>query len=298
MRRLQGPSGLPCGLILGGLSRNRKYKIKEVMIMTEKRELDECLEFLWKMKEGKQDSVESLRECMKTEFNKNHLTELADQGLIEFKEGEKKIGLTEKGASVASLIVRSHRLAERLIHNVMGMHYESGACEFEHIITAELVDSICTLLGHPRECPHGLSIPEGECCKRAANTAFSLVVPLTQLQVGEQGQIAYINCANDQRLHMLEGLRIRPGTNIRLEQVFPVCVISCEGGSIAIDEKIVQGICVWRPATEGLAAKVNDNSDSPSGKGEAKQKKFRFGWGKKDGKPSNSVKKDISEIRF
>ena len=266
--------------------------------MTEKRELDEYLEFLWKMKEGKQDSVDVLRDYMKEAFDKNHLTELSDQRLIEFGEGEKKIGLTEKGARAASLIVRSHRLAERLIHNVMGMHYESGACEFEHIITAELVDSICTLLGHPRECPHGLSIPEGECCKRAANTAFSLVVPLTQLQVGDQGQIAYINCANDQRLHMLEGLRIRPGTNIRLEQVFPVFVISCEGASIALDETIVQTICLWRSPVSNSAGVPSGGDNLAEKTCATKRRKFRFGWGQgKDIKPVHAVKKEISEIK-
>ena len=30
---------------------------------------------------------------------------------------------------------------------------ETGACEFEHILALELVASICTLLGHPKECP-------------------------------------------------------------------------------------------------------------------------------------------------
>ncbi|MEI7672274.1 MAG: metal-dependent transcriptional regulator [Deltaproteobacteria bacterium] len=218
--------------------------------MTEKRELDEYLEVLWKMREVKQDSVSALRENMKAEFNVSHLTELTAQGWIEFKEDGKKIELTEKGAVEAGLIVRSHRLAERLIHNVMGMHYESGACEFEHIITSELVDSICTLLGHPRECPHGLPIPEGECCKRAASTTTSLVVPLTQLQVGEEEQIAYINCASDQRLNMLEGLQIRPGTTLRLEQNYPVFVVSCEGTNIALDEKIVRDICLWRSASQ------------------------------------------------
>ena len=246
--------------------------------MTEKKELDEYLEFLWKMKEGKQDSVDLLSDYLKEAFDRNHLTELSDQGLIEFKEGEKKIKLTEKGASAASLIVRSHRLAERLIHNVMGMHYESGACEFEHIITAELVDSICTLLGHPRECPHGLSIPEGECCKRAANTAFSIVVPMTQLQVGEQGQIAYINCASDQRLNMLEGLQIRPGTNLRLEQAYPVFVVSCEGKNIALDENIVRDICLWRSTPQDFSNVQVSGKQCETG-----NEKLWFGWCRKKG---------------
>ena len=41
---------------------------------------------------------------------------------------------------------------------------EKNACTFEHILSPEVTDRICTFLGHPRTCPHGSPIPEGDCC--------------------------------------------------------------------------------------------------------------------------------------
>jgi DtxR family Mn-dependent transcriptional regulator len=41
---------------------------------------------------------------------------------------------------------------------------DSHACKFEHIISPELDQKICTFLGHPAKCPHGSQIPPGPCC--------------------------------------------------------------------------------------------------------------------------------------
>jgi Mn-dependent DtxR family transcriptional regulator len=41
------------------------------------------------------------------------------------------------------------------------------ACRFEHILSPEATDRICTFLGHPRTCPHGSLIPAGPCCLAA-----------------------------------------------------------------------------------------------------------------------------------
>ena len=41
---------------------------------------------------------------------------------------------------------------------------EQQACKFEHILSQEATEKICTFLGHPRTCPHGAPIPPGPCC--------------------------------------------------------------------------------------------------------------------------------------
>ena len=143
-------------------------------------------------------------------------------------------------------IIRAHRLAERLLYDVLGGDFESGACEFEHIITPELVDSICILLGHPKTCPHGSPIPQGQCCTESRRTAQSSVVPLVELEVGQSARVAYINCKNDQQLHKIDSLCIRPGTIATLHQRYPTYVVECEGSNIAMDEQIASNICVWR----------------------------------------------------
>ena len=146
----------------------------------------------------------------------------------------------------ARRLIRAHRLAECLLQHVFARNSESGACEFEHIVSPEIVDSICTLLGHPKECPHGMPIPEGECCRCFARTAQSVIVPLTGLAVGQSARIAYINCREDQRLHKLDGLCIRPGVMVKVHQTYPAYVIECEGVSVALDKEIISNICVWQ----------------------------------------------------
>jgi Mn-dependent DtxR family transcriptional regulator len=48
------------------------------------------------------------------------------------------------------------------VHNEKEVAEE--ACKFEHILSPEATERICTFLGHPRTCPHGSPIPAGECC--------------------------------------------------------------------------------------------------------------------------------------
>ncbi len=81
--------------------------------------------------------------------------------------GDGQVRFSPEGERRARQLVRSHRLAERLVQDVLGQAAEPSACEFEHLLGTEVVDAICTLLGHPRECPHGYPIPPGECCERS-----------------------------------------------------------------------------------------------------------------------------------
>jgi DtxR family Mn-dependent transcriptional regulator len=211
--------------------------------MEKKNEKEEYLEILWYMQEDGTKSLGFFKDEVGTHFKQDILEELAGDGIIEYHNDA--IELTEKGKKYTRQLIRSHRLAERLVHDVLGVAYEKGACEFEHIINPELVDSICTLLGHPRECPHGMPIPEGECCRQQAQFVESTVVPLTNLEVGEQARIAYVYAENDHQLHRLDDMLIRPGTEIKLHQRFPSFVVECENSHIALDEKVAANIQVW-----------------------------------------------------
>ena len=202
--------------------------------MNEDKMKEEYLEALWHMKENGTDSFDEFYEEVGVEVHRNLVDELKDDGLIF--TGKKTVSLTEKGCDFTRLLIRSHRIAERLVHDVLGAEFEAGACEFEHIVNPDLVDSICTLLGHPRECPHGMPIPEGKCCARHAQVVESSVIPLDQLKVGENAKIAYVYAPNDQQLHRLENLLIRPGMMVKLHQRYPSFVIECENSLIALDE--------------------------------------------------------------
>lgn len=211
-----------------------------------KRETDEHLEQLWYMKEENNDSTEVLKTAMKGKFNSAIIDQLSSEDMVELSADGNKIKFTKKGEDYGRGIIRAHRLAERLLYDVLGGDFESGACEFEHIITPELVDSICILLGHPKTCPHGSPIPQGRCCTESRRTAQSSVVPLVELEVGQSARIAYVNCKSDQQLHKINGLHLRPGVTATLHQKYPTFVVECEGSNIAMDEHIASSICVWR----------------------------------------------------
>ena len=93
-------------------------------------------------------------------------------------DGSLIVTLTTRGRSRAGSIIRRHRLAERLFTDSLAMDSESEieqqACKFEHILSPEATDKICTFLGHPQTCPHGAPIPSGPCCRRNSGLTVSL----------------------------------------------------------------------------------------------------------------------------
>jgi len=110
------------------------------------------------------------------------LARMADLRLIEFNGNRNgsapngnnssangvEVQFTEDGSRRARDVVRRHRLAERLFTDTFAIEDAEAhvqACRFEHIITPELDQRICSFLGHPKTCPHGNPIPPGICCE-------------------------------------------------------------------------------------------------------------------------------------
>ena len=101
---------------------------------------------------------------------------------VSIGDGSAIVGLTQRGRQRAADIIRRHRLAERLFTDSLAMdsetEIEEQACKFEHILSTEATDKICSFLGHPKTCPHGAPIPPGPCCARKAEfTGASLSQP-------------------------------------------------------------------------------------------------------------------------
>jgi putative ABC transport system ATP-binding protein len=95
------------------------------------------------------------------------LSRMADLRLVDLNNGD--VHLTASGSSRARDVVRRHRLAERLFKDTFSIddsEVHTQACKFEHIISPELDQRICTFLGHPKTCPHGNAIPPGPCCAK------------------------------------------------------------------------------------------------------------------------------------
>lgn len=241
-------------------------------------ERDEMLERLWQLRERGCSTVPALRGELADRYREVDLAELSRDSLVVLAGEE--ISLTAAGSAHAQRLIRAHRIGERLIHDVLGREFESGACEFEHILNTEIVEGICTLLGHPRECPHGFPIPEGECCRVSARYVRKLIVPLTDLKIGQSARVAYVYTKSDQQLHRLTSLQIRPGRLVKLHQSYPSYVIECEGASIALDDEVARSINVW---VEGGAAVAADTapSDGP-GRPNFTRPLWRWRWGPRD----------------
>ena len=74
----------------------------------------------------------------------------------------KAVRLTKKGRVRAESVVRKHRLAERLLTDVIGLEWHKAhieACRWEHVISDEVEERLVELLEHPTTCPHGNPIP-------------------------------------------------------------------------------------------------------------------------------------------
>jgi len=77
-------------------------------------------------------------------------------------EGDRHLELTEDGHRLATRVMRKHRLAERLLTDVIGLDWElvhAEACRWEHVMSETVERRLIELLGPPTESPYGNPIP-------------------------------------------------------------------------------------------------------------------------------------------
>ena len=82
-------------------------------------------------------------------------------GLVQV-ESDRHLQLTERGRHLAVSVMRKHRLAERLLHDVIGLEWDqlhNEACRWEHVMSDAVERRIVTMLDGPLVCPHGNPIP-------------------------------------------------------------------------------------------------------------------------------------------
>jgi len=136
----------------------------------ENQNFDEVLEQLWMQREHREQGEAAHLEAshFTTSQHRKLTSTMAQMGLVTVKGWD--VQFTPSGEARACSVIRRHRLAERLFTDVLSIRdpaaVESNACTFEHILSPELTDRICTFLGHPNTCPHGSAIPRGLCCEQ------------------------------------------------------------------------------------------------------------------------------------
>ncbi len=176
-----------------------KIATSEVFSMADEEQLDEVLEELWVLAEhgeiaeiGRMEvhgalpvgiAVEKMTEIGFVTTTPHPLEAhnhkpFVNPTSVSIGDGSMIVELTPRGRQRAADIIRRHRLAERLFTDSLALdsetEIEQQACRFEHILSPEATDKICTFLGHPRTCPHGAPIPPGACCGKEGRSASLL----------------------------------------------------------------------------------------------------------------------------
>jgi len=93
------------------------------------------------------------------------LKKLNEKELVEYNKAG--VTLTETGEKVGSSMMRNSRLLEVLMDSALKVEIdEEMVCGIEHHMNIQFTDALCTMLNHPRKCPHDHDIPMGECCSK------------------------------------------------------------------------------------------------------------------------------------
>ena len=93
------------------------------------------------------------------------LKKLNIKDLVEYNKAG--VSLTENGERIGSSMMRNSRLLEVLMESALKVEIdEEMVCGIEHHMNKQFTDALCTMLNHPRKCPHDHKIPEGECCEK------------------------------------------------------------------------------------------------------------------------------------
>ena len=205
---------------------------------------EEILEALWIAVEEKGQGYAEL-EKIRVAADDPAYGELTSLAFIELKGG--RVYFRPEGREEGRKTIRRHRLAERLMMDVLNIRGETAndkACQFEHLLNEGVDAKVCTMLNHPTTCPHGKSIPPGECCDEARRSGDLGVVPLTELKSGEQGEIAYIQTEDSKKMQKLMAMGVLPGNHIVLMQAFPSYIFRVGFSEFAIDTAMAREIFV------------------------------------------------------
>ena len=94
------------------------------------------------------------------------LHKLNGANLVDYEKGNAEMNLTAEGEEIGERMIRNTRLLEVMMKEALKIKIdEEMVCGIEHHMKDIFTDALCTLLKHPRYCPHGYDIPMGNCCK-------------------------------------------------------------------------------------------------------------------------------------
>ena len=160
------------------------------------------------------------------------------------------ITLTDEGRAVATAVIRRHRLAERLLVDIIGISWSAAHLEagrWEHVISDVVEEHLVALLGDPATCPHGNPIPGSH---NSAPTRFELTA-LSDVETGLPVRVARISEDVEQdraSLIFLEGAGFIPGAAVKVVENQPdgTLLLEIGGGLRAVGAALAQRLLVAR----------------------------------------------------
>ncbi|NYT14221.1 MAG: ferrous iron transport protein A, partial [Candidatus Methanofastidiosa archaeon] len=93
-------------------------------------------------------------------------------------------------------------------------------------------------------CPHGFEIPPGSCCKDVSKVLEPIIISLSDMEPGGEGNIMYLVTKSHPRLQRLSTLGLSPGSKIKVVQTFPTFVVQVDETQIALEKSIAKDIFV------------------------------------------------------
>jgi DtxR family Mn-dependent transcriptional regulator len=145
----------------------------------------------------------------------NTIDNLEKKGLV-IHEPYKGVKLSETGKKIASKILRRHRLAERLLTDLLHLDWSQvhePACQLEHALPQEIIRSLEKVLGHPKRCPHGNPIPTN-----CGAVLEEKTIALVDLNDKNSGFIVKITEEKSDTLKKLTKLNLKPGQFLVVEK--------------------------------------------------------------------------------
>ncbi len=125
------------------------------------------LKAIWHIKERGQDvKISSIAKMLNVRQPSvvQMLKKLSSQNLVNYSKAG--VSLTEDGEKIGASMMRNSRLLEVLMDSALKVEIdEEMVCGIEHHMNKQFTDALCTMLNHPRVCPHGHEIPKGSCCE-------------------------------------------------------------------------------------------------------------------------------------
>jgi DtxR family Mn-dependent transcriptional regulator len=211
------------------------------------KESEEYLEAIYKLeqKDGSAKTMQLANQLKVMPGSVTNTVEHLEKHRLVIHEPYKGVKLTEKGRKLALKIVRRHRLAERLLTDILHLDWSKvhdEACKLEHNLSETIVKLLEKALGNPQTCPHGNPIPS-ELGKM--NEVKSEL--LANLSSGEGGIITKITEEKRELLQYLATLGLVPGTSVKIEEKAPFngpIIVKAMGASYALGRNVASVIWV------------------------------------------------------